>query len=139
MKTIPVILAVLSALLLSWQTGKAGTVVNFGTISQISGSGDLDLTGNITHAINFGDNQDRVVNGVTFVLDTTLPAGYVIGPQIATPWQTKPEFGLTADDDELEELFQDIRWANNLAVPPQTLEAHLPVTAGLNYKLQILF
>jgi len=54
-----------------------------------------------------------------------------------TPWQTKPEFGDTPDDDALEQIFEDIRWANSGNA--ELLEAHLPVISGQPYKLQVLF
>ena len=116
---------------------RAATSVNAGTVSQINGPGGLDLTGTIAYAINFTPNDPPLtVSGVTFVPDSSLPGGYTVGANV-TPWQTKPNFGAGADNNNLAEIYQDIRWANSGV--GQTLEAHLPVTAGQKYKIQILF
>ena len=117
---------------------QAGTVVNAGSISAIHGPNDLDLLGEIVYAINFSpDDPPRTVNGIVFTPDTAPPVGAtLVGPQNVVGWQTKPEFGDTPSDNELEAVFQDIRWANN--ANGERLEAHLPVTAGQSYKVQIL-
>ena len=115
---------------------QAGTTVTAGTISIINGPGGLDLSGDIPYAINFND-VTRSVKGVNFVSDSTPPAGAtLVGPQNVVNWAAKPDFGDGADNDALEEIYADIRWAN--AGAGQKLEAHLAVTAGQNYKLQIL-
>lgn len=120
-------------------SGLAATVVTLGTVSTFSGPGDLDLDGNIVYAINFDDgNNDHTVNGVTFVHDVPNPPGTTfVGPQTVSPWQTKPEFGATVDDDALEEIIHDIRWANS--GNGEIIEANLDVTPGTVYKLQVLF
>ena len=117
----------------------AATTVNAGSINPVNGPGSLDLTGNILYAVDFQQNLgNQTVNGVTFINDNTPPAGFSsIGPQNVTEWQTKPEFGATASDDALEEIYSDIRWTNAAADPP--LQANMNVTAGLQYRLQILF
>jgi hypothetical protein len=117
---------------------EAATTVNAGSINVVTGPEDLDLVGEIVYAINFSPNDPpRTVNGVVFTPDTSPPPGAtLVGPNDVAGWQTKPEFGDTVSDNELEEIFHDIRWANNGA--GQLLEAHLPVTAGETYKLQIL-
>lgn len=123
----------LAACSASW----AATTVNVGSINQVAGPGSLDLTGNIVYAVNF-NGPDLTVNGVTFVSDSTPPVGFSsVGPQLVTGWQTRPDFGATASDDNLEQIYHDIRWTNALADPP--LGANMDVTAGLQYKLQILF
>lgn len=117
---------------------RAGTTVNAGSISAVNGPGDLDLLGEIVYAINFSPNDPpRTVNGVVFTPDTAPPAGAtLVGPQNVVGWQTKPEFGDSLSDNALEEIFHDIRWANN--GNGEKLEAHLPVNAGETYKIQIL-
>ena len=123
------------AVLLALKAG-AATTVNFGTVSQISGPGGLDLAGELAYAINFTPNDPPlVVNGVTFTPDSSLPAGLTVGLNV-TPWQAKPNFGSGVDNDNLEEIYQDIRWAPTAS--GQTLQAHIPVTAGETYKVQIL-
>ena len=128
-------------LLLLSLCSRAGTVVTLGSITQINGPADpgLDLVGEMLHAINFSANDGPlVVSGVTFTPDTALAAGVItVGPNQVAPWQTKPDFGIGADNDNLEEVMQDIRWADNNA--GQVLSASLPVVSGESYKVQILF
>jgi len=122
---------------------QAATVVNAGSITPVTGPASLDLTGNIIYAVDF--NQElgaQTVNGVTFVNDATPPPGFTsVGPQLVVNWQAKPEFGATASDNALEEIYSDIRWTNQ--GPPTgldpPLQANMDVTAGLAYRLQVLF
>jgi len=117
----------------------AATTVHLGSVRQITGPADLDLDGEFIYAINFSaDDPVRTVRGVRFLPDTqTIPGASLVGPQHVTPWQTKPEFGASADANQLEEILSDIRWAN--AGNQERLRATLSVTAGDEYKLQILF
>lgn len=131
--------ALLLAAMLSLLAGEArgNTVVNLGTLSQITGPQDLDLVGQMVYAINFSANDPvRTVAGVQFLPDTqAIPGATLYGPNNVTPWQNRPEFGASADANELEEILHDIRWATN----PDKLSARLAVTAGEEYKLQVLF
>ncbi|MGI8603995.1 MAG: hypothetical protein ACR2OZ_13525 [Verrucomicrobiales bacterium] len=120
----------------------AATTVNLGTVSPVAGPGSLDLAGDILYAIHFGPNNPSTltVNGVPFLSDTAPPPGAsFVGPNsVPFPgWQTKPEFGGSADDNALEDIYQDIRWANNAL--GETLQANLDVVAGEPYRLQLLF
>ncbi len=119
-------------------TATAGTTVHFGTVSSFSGPADLDLDGDIVYSVNFSaDDPATTVNGVTFTPDTSpIPGASFTGPNQVTPWQGSPEFGNSVDDNALERILQDIRWANSGS--GQTLHANLDVTAGLEYKLQLL-
>jgi len=114
------------------------TTVHAGSIGVFNGPDDLDLLGEIVYAINFSANDPALaVNGVTFTPDTAPPVGATFsGPNNVTPWQTKPEFGDSPSANNLEEIMADIRWANS--ANGERLEAHLPVTSGETYKLQIL-
>src|SRR5687768_13841758 len=118
----------------------AGTVVNFGTVTQFTGPTDpnLDLNGQFAYAINFSpDDPVRTVNGLNFIPDTqAIPGATLLGPQQVLAWQGKPEYGVTADADSLEEIMHDIRWAS--AGAGEKLQATLAVTPGIPYKLQIL-
>lgn len=116
----------------------AATTVNAGSIGVINGPAGLDLLGEIVYAINFSPNDPPLsVNGVVFTPDTAPPVGAsLVGPQNVVGWQTKPEFGDAIDDNNLEEILHDIRWANS--GNGELLEAHLPVTSGETYKVQIL-
>jgi hypothetical protein len=117
---------------------RAATTVNFGNVRQIGGPQDLDLTGEFVYAVNFSaDDGPRTVAGVVFQPDRLpIPGASFIGPQQVTGWQTKPEFGATADANELEEILHDIRWANSDA--NERLRATLAVKAGEMYRLQVL-
>ena len=114
----------------------ANTTVSLGSVTQITGPQDFDLTGEFIYAINFSANDPaRTVSGVTFLPDTqSIPGAVLYGPNNVTPWGTRPEFGSSTDANELEEILQDIRWASS----PDTLSAQLAVTAGERYKLQVL-
>lgn len=116
----------------------ADTSVKLGTVSQIRGPQDLDLDGEFAYAINFSANDpSRTVRGVTFLPDRlAIPGATFVGPQQVSPWQSKPEFGSTADANALEEIYQDIRWASSGG--GERLRATLGVQRGQEYKLQVL-
>lgn len=127
---------VAAGLVLFMPLAGAATTVNAGAINVVTGPATLNLA-NPVYAVNFV-GPDATVNGVTFQSDTTAIAGFSsVGPQNVVGWQTKPEFGSSADDDSLEQIYQDIRWTNAAADPP--LQANMDVTAGQQYRLQILF
>ncbi len=138
MRHCPIALAVLALTIVS-VPAQADSTVNLGTVSQFTGPGDLNLDpANVVYAVNFSNNDGpRTVGGVTFDPDTAAPAGFSsVGPNEVTPWQNKPEYGPTTDDNELEEIMADIRWAN--AGPGQTLQADMDVNVGTDYRLQLL-
>ena len=117
----------------------SGTVVTLGSISQFTGPGDpnLDLIGQFEYAVNFSpDDPVRTVNGLSFIPDTqSIPGATFLGPQNVVGWQAKPEFGVSADANALEEIMHDIRWA----IPPnEKLQATLAVSPGIPYKIQVL-
>ena len=120
------------------EQANAATIVNLGSVSLFGGPGGLDLTGNFPYAINFSNNDpNRTVSGLTFLHDRqVIPGATLVGPNEVTPWATTPSFGATADENELEQIMADIRWANNGL--GQTLRADLNVLTGRQYKLQIL-
>jgi hypothetical protein len=115
---------------------QAATTVNAGSVSNVTGPGSLNLT-NVVYAVNF-NGPSLTVNGVNFSPDNTPPPGFSsVGPQLVTAWQTKPEFGATTDDNNLEQIYHDIRWTQDGFNPP--LQANMDVTPGQMYRLQILF
>lgn len=133
--------AVFLGLLFPFFTGlvsQAGTVVKLGSVTPLTGPADLDLDGEIIYAINFSsDDPVRTLRGIKFLPDTQRITGVtLVGPQQVAPWMTKPEFGASADANQLEEILQDIRWANSGA--SERLRATLAVTNGQEYKVQIL-
>lgn len=120
---------------------RAVTTVNAGSINAVTGPGSLDFSNNL-YAVRF-NGPALAVNGVTFVSDTTPPVGFSsVGPQLVTDWQTKPEFGGTANDNNLEEIYSDIRWTNqgpDGAGGDPNLQANMAVVPGQMYRLQVLF
>jgi len=138
MKALNHLLGVLAVLVTLAASSHASTTVNAGSIGVITGPNDLDLLGEIVYAVNFSANDPALtVNEVVFSPDTPAPAGasFVLPLNVA-PWQTKPEFGDSLSDNNLEEIFQDIRYADTSV--GGRLEAHFAVTAGDTYKIQIL-
>ncbi|MEO0017634.1 MAG: hypothetical protein RLZZ522_917 [Verrucomicrobiota bacterium] len=113
------------------ETAVGGTAVTLGAVHQFTGPADpnLDFAGQFDYAVNFSANDPvRTVNGLAFKPDTQAISGAsFIGPHNVTPWQTKPEFGTSADANELEEIMADIRWAIS---PGEKLQATLAVTPG---------
>ncbi len=125
--------------LLGWQPAARGaTVIHDGAVTAINGPDGLDLAGEFIHAINFSANDPALtVKGVRFRPDTAIPSGFTVGNNQVAPWQARPSFGDTVDDNALEQLFEDIRYC--LPANGQSLQAHLPVTSGETYKIQLLF
>jgi hypothetical protein len=129
--------------LLAWfaclfQCSQAATVIRLGTISQITGPQEVDLEGQILYAVNFSaDDPVRAVRGVNFLPDRQAISGATfLGPQQVVGWQTKPEFGSTAEANQFEEIMHDIRWSN--ADANERLRATFRVNAGEEHKIQIL-
>ena len=131
-------LPVLGLLAATLATAEAATTVSAGSVSPVRGPDDLDLSGDIVYAVNFSPNDpDLIIKGVTFVPDSVAPGGsFFVLPNTVAPWQVRPNFGTSADADALEQVYEDIRWAN--AGAGQQLEAHFPVIPGQTYKVQVL-
>jgi len=130
MKALNHLLGALGVLVTLAASSHASTTVNAGSIGGITGPNDLDLLGEIVYAVNFSANDPALtVNGVVFSPDTPAPAGasFVLPLNVA-PWQTKPEFGDSLSDNNLEEFFQDIRYADTSVSPLPTPSAHDPRT-----------
>ncbi len=138
MKALTSTIGILGAWLCLAGSGHAVTTVHDGSIAIFNGPDDLDLLGEFVYAINFSANDPPLtVSGVTFTPDTAPPDGATfVGPNNVTPWQNKPEYGDSPGINNLEEIMADIRWANSAS--GERLEAHLPVTSGETYKIQIL-
>ena len=119
---------------LATASGFAETIVNIGTVSQFSSPSDLDLTGDFVKAVNFA-GPDLTVSGLTFSSDEGDPD--FVGPNDIASWATRPEFGDSTDDDNLEQIMHSIRFALNSSADT-TLEAHIGVEAGQLYKIQLL-
>lgn len=121
--------------ILASRAADAQMVVHFGTVETFGGPEDLDLDGHFAYAINLDDSQDRIVQGLRFKTDRNPIPGYSFTiPNEVTNWNAKPNFGDTADDNELEEIMQDIRWTNVSGVG-----TFMEVLPGHEYKLQMLW
>ena len=69
----------------------AGTVVNNGFVYPIHHAGELDLTGEMTYALNFSATTTPVVNGVAFAPDYSPPSGVtLVGANHIDFWQAPP-------------------------------------------------
>ncbi|MES2707465.1 MAG: lamin tail domain-containing protein [Verrucomicrobiota bacterium] len=138
-RTITLFLPILAAAGLGMPL-RAATTVHLGTVKQFSGPADpnLDLAGFFEYAVNFSsDDPVRTVAGVNFQPDNQpIPGVTITAPQNVTPWQSRPEYGSSADADALEEIMADIRWANSGG--GEKLQATLAVKAGVRYKIQVL-
>jgi len=80
------------------------------------------------------------VNGVDFLRcgasGTDVAGVTVSSTHAADNWGTgKPEYGSTANDDNLEEIMYDIRYS----VAPGTVNVDAAMTAGKTYDLRLLF
>ena len=88
------------------------------------------------YAINFAPpGRDTVtVAGVDFITPELLP-GVFVGATKANP-RTKPEFGKSSDENNLEELIDDIYWE----FPFHSMLVNLPnPQIGAEYHLQMMF
>lgn len=117
----------------------AQQVVHFGDLKQFTGPDDLDLAGEIVYAVDLNGDTDRVVNGVEFLTDNNPIPGYVSTfTHTVSGWETKPEYGGTTDDNNLEEIMHDIRWTN-AGVAGGDIGVTMDVFGGHSYQLQLLW
>ena len=126
-------------------SGVAQAKVHFGSLTPITGIGDLDLSGKFAYAIDVG-GPGRTVGGVTFDPDQDIRAasanqdnpgtqvspdtpGYYPCMNQATRGGNDPNLG----DENLDELLQ---YTRNDSVQFRVIQ--LNVTLGTTYKLQVL-
>ena len=123
-----------------------------GEVVNITGPEDivsLRQPNNILYAVNvWGDELERVVNGVTFWSDKEDVNPDLEGIEgyrtdwthTVTNWQNKPEFGDSESDDELEEIMTDIRWTNNSPAPHPDpgVGSHFAVSENQRLFLELL-
>jgi hypothetical protein len=123
----------LLALLSSAALAGPNTVVTLGTVDQIDGPNDLDLTGNIVYAVDNGiDGVGATVQGVAF---TQNPLGYTTTGPGPTPggWTSYAmSDGAPADNAALNSILTDIACCG-------THSYDFVVTPGKNYKVQMLW
>ncbi|MES2707466.1 MAG: hypothetical protein V4726_12790 [Verrucomicrobiota bacterium] len=109
------------------------------TVSPFTG-GDpgegLDLSGTFLYSFNVGSPgaAPGPVGDAAFTADTE--AGIVVTTVNDIPNWIAPEYGDTANDDNLEFVMQSIRWTGAPGTPSIDLEG---LTVGKVYKLQMLF
>lgn len=110
-------------------------------ITTFTAAADLNLRdGDTVYAVNVssGGPSPLSVNGVNFFRSGASGADVsgvtVSSPNTADNWGTQPAYGATADDDNLEDLMHDIRWAPS----PNTITVDAAVTAGKIYDLRLL-
>lgn len=118
------------------------------SVTTFSGTGageGLDLQGNFVYAVNaFGPGGLQVSPDVTFQDEATSGVPIVAKNAILN-WDIRPDYGASAEDDNLETVMHSIRWTESFAF--DGVEAYgdgfvgfsAPVTAGEMYKLQLLF
>ncbi len=108
----------------------------FGEARGFGGPADLDLDGPMVYAIDVSPSAPaaRPVGGAVFTRDNATPGVSVAAQHSIDNWGTKPEYGSSTDDDNLEEIMHDIRWSANSPVT-----ANMDVVRGNTYKLQLLF
>ncbi|HQL76094.1 MAG TPA: malectin domain-containing carbohydrate-binding protein, partial [Phycisphaerae bacterium] len=124
----------------TYLAGKYGLTLYGPAIGEAKGFGgasDLDLSGDMVYAVNVSPNaadSPKQVGGATFTADTATAGVSVAATNSINNWLTKPEYGSTTDDDNLEEIMWDIRFGSNNAVT-----ANMDVVRGNTYKVQLLF
>lgn len=98
-----------------------------------------DFEGNFAYAIDFGESGDPVSSGGQVIGDANF-TGWLDTPGAVNIGQNadsaEPSFGDTPNDDALEDLLSDGRWAD---ADPADLTSDLSVTPGQAYQLQLLF
>ncbi|ADB17731.1 autotransporter-associated beta strand repeat protein [Pirellula staleyi DSM 6068] len=116
---------------IDWQNPLATTSTGLFTGGDI-GEG-LDLTGTFPYAINFGGTATGPVQGTTFTSSEgagTPGLSYSI-PSVINSWFA-PDYGVSADDNNLEAITQSIRYGGLVNF---TLANLVP---GSRYKLQLI-
>jgi len=81
-------------------------------VHPIHNVGELDLTGEMTYAVNFSATSTPVVNGVSFALDYNPPPRVtLVGANHIDSWESPPKFGPAPDGANLSEVCRGIRYA----------------------------
>ena len=94
----------------------------------------LDLDGDFVYAVNARGPAAGLVRDANFTDDLAAGVTLTAVNQILN-W-TAPDFGATANDDNLEVVMQSIRWSNF----PNTVSVDLAnLQPGARYRLQLLF
>ena len=124
-----VVLAVVLVLLAGRTEGGTATIV------PLNEAADLDLSGTVVYAVNFGDDGSPVVGGIDFSQDEALGdvALYAEGEGPATAWGDYPATG----DDALDKLLNGM--AYSLEQSPNVIQINMSgLTAGKRYLFQLI-
>jgi hypothetical protein len=78
-----------------------------------------------------------VVRGLTFTPAETASGAFIYAENFLA--YQKPEFGVDADADSLEDILQTIRWEETRQDTEAVMVDLLGLTPGFQYKLQLLF
>lgn len=93
----------------------------------------LDMKGLFPYAVNVGGPGGNVVGDATFT--TTSAPGVTFFAQNTDASWASPSYGSTPSDDNLEAVMQSIQWSD----APTPVQITLATTAGVTYKLQMMF
>jgi hypothetical protein len=132
-KRIKTIIALIVTLLSAWSLVQADTV----EIKAVNSPADLDLSGNIVYAVNFGNNGNPNIGGIVFSQDQDCPDVTVAktSEDLATlQGGAYPDTG----DSELDKLLVGLAWQNSggnftTSITVRGLEV------GMQYQLQLIF
>ncbi|MBC8471148.1 MAG: hypothetical protein H8D56_16930 [Planctomycetes bacterium] len=116
-----------------------GTVAegNDAEILPVNSPADLDLSGNIVYAINFGNNGSPNVDGVAFLQDQDYPGVTLgkTGEDLATiQGGAYPDTG----DPDLDKLLAGVAWQNSGGNVTTSVNAS-GLVIGTPYQLQLIF
>ena len=108
-------------------------------ISAVNSPADLDLSGNIAYAINFGNNGNPNIGGIVFSQDQDHPNIHldITYEGVITNWHGHyPNTGYS----ELDKLLGGIIWNDNRQVDQTTsVTITNSLIAGTSYQLQLIF
>lgn len=110
--------------------------VTFGTFTGGDVGDGLDLDGNFVYAVNVrGPATGLAVRDAVFTVDTATPGVTVASTNEIVNWHA-PNYGATANDNNLETVMQSIRWSS---APNEVVVTANGLLPGRAYKLQLLF
>ena len=95
----------------------------------------LDLDGDFLYAVNARGAGGLQVRDALFLDEASEPNVIIGARNEILAWNARPEYGSSADDENLETIMHSIRWEQI----PQTLSIELnDLTPGEGYKIQML-
>lgn len=119
----------------------AGTSMGQGPdveISAVNTAADLDLSGRIVYALNFGNTGSITVGGIVFSQDQDYPGHVSLscsGEEVVPSWfGTYPDTG----DPNLDLLIGSVAWTNNGPGACVTYASLAGLEVGSTYKLQLV-